>query len=363
MMRGPEMTAMAVINTKGEMVVEKFPTESKQRSKFFKLPIIRGVVGYFDSMAVGTKCLMRSAELSGLEEAEEEMRREKEAKKAKRDAKRTERNKTETSEIPVFDDKIDENSENSENEPVNVAETKAESTTETSTKTKKKHSGMINSVLIGSVLIGVIFAIGMFIVLPSAIYEGTAFLIPQLKPDNTALQSLIKSIFEGVLKIVILIGYMSVISLMKDIRKTFMYHGAEHKAIFCYEKGLDLTVENVRNQKRFHPRCGTSFLILMVLVGIFVSFFVDPVYSLIFGFTAHAVVRVLIKIMLLPLIVGVGYELIKIAGRYDNFFTRIISAPGVWLQKITTKEPDDRMIECAIIALKEVIPNNNSDQW
>ena len=360
MMRGPEMTAMAVINTKGEMVVEKFPTEAKQRSKFFELPIIRGVVGYFDSMAVGTKCLMRSAELAGLEEAEEEMRREKEAKKAKRDAKRTERNKTETSEIPVFDDKIDENSEN---EPVNVAETKAESTTETSTKTKKKHSGMINSVLIGSVLIGVIFAIGMFIVLPSAIYEGTAFLIPQLKPDNTALQSLIKSIFEGVLKIVILIGYMSVISLMKDIRKTFMYHGAEHKAIFCYEKGLDLTVENVRNQKRFHPRCGTSFLILMVLVGIFVSFFVDPVYSLIFGFTAHAVVRVLIKIMLLPLIVGVGYELIKIAGRYDNFLTRIISAPGVWLQKITTKEPDDRMIECAITALKEVIPNNNSDQW
>ena len=374
MMRGPEMTAMAVINTKGEMVVEKFPTETKQRSKFFKLPIIRGVVGYFDSMAVGTKCLMRSAELSGLEEAEEEMRREKEAKKAKRDAKRTERNKTETSEITVSDEKtaeIDTNeAANDTKELINHVEINTQTATEApentdknAEKPKKKRSGMIKSVLIGSVLIGVLFAIGMFIVLPSAIYEGTAFLIPQLKPENTAMQSLIKSVFEGVLKIVILIGYMSVISLMKDIRKTFMYHGAEHKAIFCYEKGLDLTVENVRKQKRFHPRCGTSFLILMVLVGIFVSFFVDPIYSLIFGFAAHAVVRVLIKIMLLPLIVGVGYELIKIAGRYDNFITRIISAPGVWLQKITTKEPDDRMIECAITALKEVIPNNNSDQW
>lgn len=367
MMRGPEMTAMAVINTKGEMVVEKFPTETKKRSKFFKLPIIRGVVGYFDSMAVGTKCLMRSAELSGLEEAEEEMRREKEAKKAKRDAKRTARNKTETSETAVSDEKI---AENDIIEPINNVETNVEISTETPEKqsessknAKKKSSGMINSVLIGSVLIGVLFAIGMFIVLPSAIYEGTVLLIPQLKPDNTALQSLIKSVFEGVLKIVILIGYMSAISLMKDIRKTFMYHGAEHKAIFCYEKGLELTVENVRKQKRFHPRCGTSFLILMVLVGIFVSFFVDPIYSLIFGVAAHTVVRVLIKIMLLPLIVGVGYELIKIAGRYDNFLTKIISAPGVWLQKITTKEPDDRMIECAITALKEVIPNNNSDQW
>ena len=367
MMRGPETTAMAVINTKGEMVVERFPTVTKERSKFFKLPIVRGVVGYFDSMAVGTKCLMRSAELSGLEEAEEEMRREKESKKAKREAKRTAKNKTETSEIEQNDAFSEENVINSnevnendvQNEPTETVETPSDPPKET----KKKRSGMINSVLIVSILLGVLFAVGLFIVLPSAIYEGASFIFPILKPENTAIQSLIKSVFEGVIKIVILIGYMSAVSLMKDIKKTFMYHGAEHKAIFCYEKGLDLTVENVKKQKRFHPRCGTSFLILMVLVGIFVSFFVDPVYSLIFGVAAHAVVRVLIKILLLPLIVGIGYELIKIAGRYDNWLTKIISAPGVLLQRITTKEPDDRMIECAITALKEVIPNNDSDKW
>jgi uncharacterized protein YqhQ len=156
---------------------------------------------------------------------------------------------------------------------------------------------------------------------------------------------------------------MAVISLMKDIKRTFMFHGAEHKAIFCYEQGLPLTVENIKKQKRFHPRCGTSFLILMVLVGIFVSFFIDPLFYLSFGYLPITFVRVLIKLLLLPIIVGIGYELIKIAGRYDNIFTRIISAPGVWLQHITTKEPDDDMIECAIAALEKVIPDNDSDRW
>jgi uncharacterized protein YqhQ len=156
---------------------------------------------------------------------------------------------------------------------------------------------------------------------------------------------------------------MALMILMKDIRRTFQFHGAEHKTIFCYEAGLELTVENVRNQRRFHPRCGTSFLILMLLVGIFVSFFIDPLFYLIFGFVPHTIIRVLIKLLLLPLIVGIGYELIKIAGRHDNLFTRIISAPGVWLQHITTKEPDDSMIECAIASLKKVIPENDSDKW
>ena len=151
---------------------------------------------------------------------------------------------------------------------------------------------------------------------------------------------------------------------MEDIKRTFMFHGAEHKTIFCYEQGLELTVENVRKQRRFHPRCGTSFLILMLLVGIFVSFFIDPLYMLIFNVgEMPTILRVLVKLLLLPLIVGIGYELIKIAGRHDNMFTRIISAPGVWLQHITTKEPDDSMIECAIAALEKVIPENDSDKW
>lgn len=370
MMRGPETTAMAVINTKGEMVVERFPTVTKERSKFFKLPIVRGVVGYFDSMAVGTKCLMRSAELSGLEEAEEEMRREKEAKKAKREAKRTAKNKTETSEIEQNDafseETVINSNEVNENDNQNESNETVETPSENPKGTKKKRSGMINSVLIVSILLGVVFAVGIFIVLPSLLYNGASYLFPILNPENDTAQSIIQSVFEGVLKVIILIVYMSAISLMKDIKKTFMYHGAEHKAIFCYEKGLELTVENVRKQKRFHPRCGTSFLILMVLVGICISFFVNPLIDLVFpsiNATLENILRIVIKIGLLPIIVGVGYELIKIAGRYDNWFTKIISAPGVLLQRITTKEPDDKMIECAITALKEVIPNNNSDQW
>ena len=151
---------------------------------------------------------------------------------------------------------------------------------------------------------------------------------------------------------------------MKDIRRTFQYHGAEHKTIFCYEHGLPLTVENVRKQRRFHPRCGTSFLILMALVGIFISFLIDPLYYLISGSDAGMplVLRWGIKLLLIPLIVGIGYELIKFAGRHDNLLTRIISAPGLWLQRLTVYEPDDSMIECAIAAVKEVIPDDGSDR-
>ena len=142
---------------------------------------------------------------------------------------------------------------------------------------------------------------------------------------------------------------------MKDIRRTFMYHGAEHKTIFCYEQGLELTVENVRNQKRFHPRCGTSFIVLVVLVGIIIGSFIQ--------FDSVAL-RAAMRIILVPIIVGVGYELIKFAGRHDNIVTRIISAPGVWLQHITTKEPTDDMIECAIKAISAVIPEDKeSDNW
>jgi len=352
MMRGPEKTAMAVRNTKGEIVIETSPTTAANRAKFFKIPVIRGVFNYIDSMVIGTKSLMRSAEIAGLEEAEEEMRREKEAKKAAKTAKKKAKR----------GDAVEDKStvcecESTKPEIVNDSR-------ETITKEKKKESSaLINVMLVLSVVLGIGFSVLLFIVLPTYLYRGAVYLMPFLKNDNPAVDSLIKSVFEGVLKIVILVGYMAGVSLMKEIKRTFMYHGAEHKAIFCYEAGLELTVENVRKQKRYHPRCGTSFLILMILVGIFVSFFIDPLFYLMFGFTPITIVRVLIKLLLLPLIVGVGYELIKIAGRHDNLFTRIISAPGVWLQKITTKEPDDGMIECAIAALTEVIPDNGEDNW
>lgn len=352
MMRGPEVTAMAVRNTDGKIVIESFPTESKKRHKFFKLPVIRGVFNYIDSMVLGTKCLMRSAEISGLEDAEEELRREKAEKKAAKAAKKTK------------SDKIEQESTNKEPENTDKSDEIPNSVTEEPKKEEKKESSaLINTVMVFSVLLGILFSVALFIVVPSYLYKGATCLLPFLKGNNPAVQSLIKSVFEGVFKIIILIGYMAAISLMKDIKRTFMFHGAEHKAIFCYEQGLPLTVENIKKQKRFHPRCGTSFLILMVLVGIFVSFFIDPLFYLIFGYLPITLIRVLIKLLLLPIIVGIGYELIKIAGRHDNVFTRIISAPGVWLQHITTKEPDDDMIECAIAALERVIPDNDSDRW
>ena len=180
--------------------------------------------------------------------------------------------------------------------------------------------------------------------------------MPFLVTGNLALDSLIKAVFEGLLKIAVLVGYMSLVALMKDIKRTFMYHGAEHKTIFCYERGKELTVENVRGERRFHPRCGTSFLILMLLVSIFVAFFIDPLFVIIFDVVPPTVIRSLVKLMLLPITMGIGYELIKIAGKHDNWFTRVISAPGMWLQHITVLEPDDSMIECAIAAFKEVIP-------
>jgi uncharacterized protein YqhQ len=139
---------------------------------------------------------------------------------------------------------------------------------------------------------------------------------------------------------------------MNEMKRVFMYHGAEHKTIFCYENEEELTVENVKKQSRFHPRCGTSFLVLMLIVGIIIGLFVP---------TGIGVLRPIIKILLLPVSCGVGYELIKICGKYDNAVTRIIAAPGMWAQRITTKEPDDDMIEVAIKAIEAVIPEDGSD--
>ena len=164
-----------------------------------------------------------------------------------------------------------------------------------------------------------------------------------------------KSVFEGVLKIVLFLLYIIVCSQMTEMKRVFMYHGAEHKTIFCYENEEELTVENVKKQSRFHPRCGTSFMVLMLIVGILVGLFV-PVAPFGIGF-----LRPVFKILLLPVSCGVGYELIKICGKHDNAVTRIIAAPGLWAQRITTKEPDDTMIEVAIEAIKAVIPEDGSD--
>ena len=390
MMRGPEVSAMAVRNTKGEIVLEKFPTETKKRAKFFKLPIVRGLFNYIDSMSMGTKCLLRSAEISGLEEAEEELRREKEAKKAEKEAKKAAK-KGIKPEKPVEDAKFEaiekaivseEDAAPSEeaatasvaDDTTSAVESKEPVTEKDPANDKKKKDD--TSVTMGilmtvSVILSIALSIGLFFVLPTFVYSGATYLIPALKSDDLFVNSLVQSVFEGVIKLILIIGYMALMTLMKDIKRTFQFHGAEHKTIFCYESGLELTVENVRKQRRFHPRCGTSFLILMIIVSIFIGFFITPLYILILGEDIIQslgeplmnVIRSATKVLLIPLIVGIGYELIKLAGKHDNWFTRIISAPGVWLQHITVLEPDDSMIECAIAAMNEVIPEDDSDKW
>ena len=169
-------------------------------------------------------------------------------------------------------------------------------------------------------------------------------------PDNR----FFKSAFEAIVRVLLLVGYMSAVALMKDIRRTFMYHGAEHKTIRCYEAGLDLTVENVRTQTRMHPRCGTSFLFSVMIISILVFSVVR---------WSNPFIRMGLRILLLPVVVGISYEVNRFIGRHDNLFTRIIRAPGLWFQKFTTFEPDDGMIEIAIAALSEVIPDDESDNW
>lgn len=287
MMRGPQMTAMAVRHVSGEIIVEEWETEGKDKPRFMKLPFIRGLFNFVDSLRYGYKCLMRSAELSGLEEAEEDE--------------------------------------------------------------KPMSSWVMNLLMTVSAVLGIALALILFMWLP-------AFLFRLLKSAVPALDhAVIRGVFEGVFRIVLFVGYVAVVSLMKDIRRVFMYHGAEHKSIFCYEQGLPLTVENIRTQSRFHPRCGTSFMILMLLVGIIISMLIPDM---------NAWLRTAFKILTLPIVVGVGYELIKLAGRKDNAFTRFISKPGMWMQHLTTKEPDDSMIECAIAALEKVIPDDpEADKW
>ena len=300
MMRGPKLTAMAVRNPEGEIVLESWATETSKRAKILTLPFIRGIFNFIDSMKFGYKALMRSTEIAGLEEDEPK---------------------------------------------------KKDLSAEQQAKQEKKQSATMNVIMVISSVLAVVLAITLFVALPAFLYSLLEKYIPSFPQGNRYL----KSIFEGVMKVVLLVGYLALVSLMKDIRRTFSYHGAEHKTIFCYESGLELTVENVRNQKRFHPRCGTSFLILMVLVSILISLFIPP--------TIPTILRVAIKLLMIPLIVGIGYELIKLAGKHDNLLTRIISAPGVLLQRITVFEPDDEMIECAIAAMKEVIPEDGSDKW
>ena len=326
MMRGPKMTAMAVRNPEGEIVLETWPTEVKKKAKIITLPFIRGIFNFIDTLRFGYKCLMRSAEIAGLDEFEENT--ESAASEANAEADESAATDVEAGETV-------------EQTPTEQKEKKEEKKEETSVT--------MNIIMTISTVLAFGLAFLLFFWLPSQLYVWMPDSV--FAPDNRFL----KSAFEAVMRVLLLVGYMSAVALMKDIRRTYMLHGAEHKTIFCYEAGLELTVENIRGMRRFHPRCGTSFLIIMVLVSMIVGFFIPP--------TLPTILRVLIKVALIPLIVGIGYELIKLAGRHDNWLTRIISAPGLLLQRLTVFEPDDDMIECAITAMKQVIPEDGSDKF
>jgi len=301
MMRGPKRTTVACRVDKNTIHTEDISIETfSSRSKFFRLPIIRGVFGMIDSMRLSYKALSISADKAmeaGLVEEEEPSKFEKWLEEK-------------------FGDKL------------------------------------MNVIMAIATVLGIALAVGLFIVLPSMLF--TWLIKPLIADWNESSTRLLQSVFEGVLKIALFLSYMLLVSRMEDMKRVFMYHGAEHKTIFCYENDEELTVANVKKQTRFHPRCGTSFLVVTLLVSIFVGLFIPT-------FPALPILRPLLRLLLVPLLVGLGYEFIKLCGKYDNKLTRILAAPGLWAQRITTREPDDEMIECAIEAMKAVIPDDGSD--
>ena len=300
MMRSPKTTAIAVRRTDDKtVVVRSHPSKTvRDKHKILNLPLIRGVVNLVETFILSFSTLTASTEMMGLED------------------------ELQTEEPSKFEKWLD------------------------------AHFGktMLNVISAISVVLGVVLALGLFIALP-------AFLTNLIFPDELSVDDFwmnrLKCLVEGVSKIVIFIAYLYLTSLMKEIRRTYQYHGAEHKTIFCYEAGLELTVENVRKQKRFHPRCGTSFMFVMVFLSIFVSIvFIPDVWGWL---------RVLLKVLLLPICVGLGYEFIRYAGKHDNALVRALAAPGLWMQRITTREPDDDMIEVAIVATKSALHEEFAD--
>lgn len=298
MMRGPKGAAMSVRLPSGEIETEyKEVKPWRDKNKFFGIPFIRGIVGFFESLVTGYGYLMESAEKStqGIVEDEEDMSK--------------------------FD------------------------------KWLSDHFGPKMMSIIGAVsaVLGFAIAFVLFMWLPTWLIDFVT--------QNHLLK--FHPLFEGIIRIIIFVSYMAIVSKMKEIHRLFMYHGAEHKTIFCYENGLDLTVENVRVQGRFHPRCGTSFMFVMILLSILISSAVVLIFPALA--TINRGLWIVIKLLILPFVMGIGYEFIKYAGRHDNIVVKVLSAPGLWMQRITTKEPTDDIIEVGISAFKAVITDNPED--
>ena len=192
---------------------------------------------------------------------------------------------------------------------------------------------------------------GLFIYLPRFL---SALILPHAAPGW-------KALLEGGFKVLLFVGYLALVSLMRDMRRVFAYHGAEHKSVACYEAGDELTPENAKKHTRFHPRCGTSFMFVMILIGILFSVFINLLFPGLSGLRFGNLLYTLIKLLILPLVVGIGFEFIMYAGKHDNFLVRILSAPGLGMQGLTTRDPDENMLECAISALKCAMPDEFPD--
>ena len=299
MMRGPRTQSIVVRDQAGDLV-EKVEELKLVRDRYpaLGLPLIRGSVTFIDSMVKGVQALMYSAEFYPDDEAAKPSRFELWLEK------------------------------------------------HLSSKALEK------AVIALAVVMGIGLSLFLFMVLPTFLTGGILHFFPGFPQWG-------RNVVEGVLKMGIFILYLALCSRMSDIQRVFRYHGAEHKTIFCYEAGLPLTVENVRLQKRHHPRCGTSFLFVVIFVSILLS-------SVVFGIwpVTNPLIRTLVHLVMLPLVVGVTYEFNRWVGRHDNALTRFLSAPGMWLQNFTTCEPDDGMIEVAIRAMELVIPEKKgSDNW
>ena len=307
MMRGPDKDAI-VVRTKEGLHIETTPRKKNPPKSWKNLPFIRGIFNFFDAQVVGIKALLRSADL-----APEEMQEE----------------------PSQFDRWLE----------------------------KKLGNEAFQKAIVGiAMCMGLGLSVVLFFLLPMII--GGLF-------DRWITSNLGVNLIEGLIRMVIFLGYMLLISRMEEMRRVFSYHGAEHKTIRCYEAGLPLTVENVRQQTRLHPRCGTSFLLVVMVISILVFSVASsallaavPALETIRGSFGYRLLMIVFKLLLLPLVVGITYEINRWAGRNDNGFTRILTAPGMWLQNFTTNEPDDSMIEVGIAAVEAVLPEQEgADRW
>ena len=219
---------------------------------------------------------------------------------------------------------------------------------------EKLHINLSDVLMTFSMLLGVLLSVVLFIYLPRL----CSTLLLRLFDDVHAIWI---ALVEGVAKVGIFVAYLALASLLKDMRRVFAYHGAEHKSVACYESGEELTPENAKHHTRFHPRCGTSFMFVMILLGVLVGMFINLIFPGLADAKFGNLIYMAIKLLILPLVVGLGFEFIMYAGKHDNVLVRALSAPGLWMQRITTKEPDEEMLECAITALKCALPDEFPD--